>query len=116
MQNGSKTVTVTHVQCNLINETGKGKNMKDFSDWDDKFEDKIDHLQWLAKHTASPDRQAEKVLTQLFDWQCDDRLLRRLCFHTASNRYMRRKYEVIVSNIEANDLCDKPYYKDIYEI
>ena len=99
-----------------LNQKTKGRKMKNFSDWDDKFEDEIDHLKWLAEHTALPDQEAYDVVTQLFDWLCEDRLLRGLSFDTASNRYMQRKYEVIVSNIEANDLCDKPYFKDIYEL
>jgi len=90
--------------------------MKDFNDWDDKFEDEIDHLEWLAGHTVFPDKEANDVVTQLFDWLCEDRMLRSWCFDTASNIYMQRKYEVIMSNIKANDLCDKPYFKDIYGI
>ena len=35
---------------------------------------------------------------------------------TGGAEYDDREYKVVMSNIEALDLCDAPYFKDIYQI
>jgi len=35
---------------------------------------------------------------------------------TGGAKYDDREYKVVMSNIEAFDLCDAPYFKDIYQI
>lgn len=84
-------------------------------DWNKEFVKILETLENKAGSRGQDNPQAYNALIQIQEWIWGDHDLL-ITFAEDNEAYDRREYAVVMSEIEANDLCDKPYFKDIYGI
>ena len=84
-------------------------------DWNKEFVKILDTLENKAGPRGRDNPQAYNALDQIQGWIWGDHDLI-ITFADDDEAYNRREYTVVMSEIEANDLCNKPYFKEIYEI
>ena len=84
-------------------------------DWNKEFVKMLETLENKAGSRGQDNPQAYDALLQIQDsiWGDHDLLI---TFAEDQEAYDAREYQVVMSMIEALDLCEQPYFKDIYEI
>lgn len=84
-------------------------------DWNKEFIKILETLENESGSRGQDNPEAYAALSQIQNWIWGDHDLL-VTFADDDEAYDEREYTVVMSEIEANDLCDKPYFKDIYEI
>ena len=95
-----------------LNQKTKGNKMKD---WNKEFVKILETLENKAGSRGQDNPEAYDALIQIQDWIWGDHDLL-ITFADDDEAYDRREYTVVMSEIESNDLCGKPFFKDIYGI
>lgn len=84
-------------------------------DWNKEFIKILETLENKAGARGQDNPQAYDALLEIQSWIWGDHDLL-ITFAEDQEAFDSREYSVVMDNIEANDLCDKPYFKEVYEI
>ena len=84
------------------------------NNWHDEFHKILKNLEKKAGRRGNDNPEAYVAFNEMLIWVLDDHDLVQLC--DDDEAYEAREYKVVMSSIEAEGLCEQPYFKEVYEI